>query len=355
MRTGHSDLPLHTGHAPRWLFSRMVSLSGAIYDYFEHSHSSSEFLMRLSDPFWFQAFGCVLGFDWHSSGLTTTVCGALKEALGTGQGLAVCGGKGAASRKAVAEIALSSEEFSFSTGRSEALARASRLSAKVDSAAVQDGYSLYHHVFMFSDRGEWVVVQQGMNASTRYARRYHWHSGISFVCEPHSGIVSDRKGGRVLDMTSRLNGEGRDSSVELLKEGHVSRYFNDSLAAFLEPGLRLPRHHHIIDMDKRSLESLERAAEASPEDYESLLSVPGLGPKCVRALALVSELVYGTGLSWKDPARFSFAHGGKDGIPYPVDRELYDSTIDTLREAVRQSEVGSSERMKALSRLRAFA
>ncbi|RLI96335.1 MAG: DUF763 domain-containing protein, partial [Candidatus Aenigmatarchaeota archaeon] len=327
-------------------------------------YSGEELLARLSDPLWFQAFGCVLGFDWHSSGLTTTVTGALKESLkGRDIGIAVCGGKGKASRKTPAEVLEAGQGFSLSTKKIDELRYASRMSAKVDSAAVIDGYQLYHHVFFFSEKLDWAVVQQGMNEGSRYARRYHWSSCIigGFVDEPHSGICGERKEKEVLDMTAKASAGTRDVSVEIIRDDprQIREAFsgNGTLHRFLGTGtmsLSMPSHHHIIDMDKRNLATLEMAHEMQPRDYEELLGIRGVGAKSIRALAMLSDIIYGKPPSWKDPVKFSFAHGGKDGIPYPVDRESYDRSIEMLRSGIENAKLGDRDRMGALKRLSGF-
>lgn len=360
-RTGTASLPLHWGKAPPWLFKRMVKLSGAIAEVIATGYSQQELLRRLSDPLWFQAFGCVLGFDWHSSGLTTTVTGALKESLKTNDiGIAVCGGKGAESKKTPTEIENHAITFSLSTTRINQLIYSSKMAAKVDSAAIQDFYQLYHHAFFFSEKGDWAVVQQGMNEQNRYARRYHWlsESMSSFVEEPHSAICCDARSSRVLDMTAAKSADARTMSVEVL--GEIESYSQNGLHKFFgsntsAKSLQMPAYHNIIVTDKRNIESLKKAAEAQPKDYEQLLAQPGIGPKTVRSLALISELVYGKPPSWEDPARFAFAHGGKDGVPFEVDRRMYDSSIEVLRTAIDNAKINSGDKLQALKRLSAFA
>lgn len=362
MRTGVANLPLHTGQCPRWLFGRMKRLGGAMAEAIVLEYGQGEFLKRLSDPFWFQAFGCVLGFDWHSSGLSTTVCGALKESVNRlDVGVAIAGGKGKASRKAPSEIMEAGENFSLSDKKIQDLKYSSRMAAKVDSACVQDGYQLYHHSFFFSERGEWCVVQQGMNPGNKYARRYHWLSGFeSFVEEPHSGIASQKREESVLNMVARESGEAREVSLDLVRDNpnHIRRFLTGQagLGDFLGIGkaLHMPRSHYIIGMGERELKTLQDAYEIQPKNYEELLSVRGIGPKSVRALALVSDLIYGKGPSWEDPARFSFAHGGKDGIPYPTDRKLLDSTTNTLKDAIESARIGNREKIGAIRRLQGF-
>jgi hypothetical protein len=309
----------------------------------------------MSDPFWFQAFGCVLGFDWHSSGVTTTVCGAVKESLrdtGREWGLFAAGGKGAASKKSPAQIADACERL----GRDpDALVYASRTAAKVDNAAVQDGYQLYHHVFLFTASGEWSVIQQGMSDRTSTARRYHWLSEhlTSFVDEPHDAICCDVRGDTLNLVASESSGVRR-ASAEL-----ASLPPDTTLQAIERvPELRLPPRHMLfpeMDVDTRYLSKiLLRTYERAPEDFETLLGIEGVGPRTLRALALASELIYGTPASTRDPARFAFAHGGKDGIPFPVDRPTYDRTIAILRRAVDRAKIDRSERVEALKRLAEF-
>jgi hypothetical protein len=362
-RTGMSDLPLHGGKAPPWLFKRMVKLAGGITEAIVLEYGQDEFLRRLSDPYWFQAFACVLGFDWHSSGTTTTATGALKEALNPGSvGIAFAGGKGKASRKTPSEILSIGEKFSLSTKQTEGMQYSSRMSAKVDNTAIQDGYQLYHHFFVFTERGKWCVVQQGMNPANKYARRYHWLSENvqSFVEEPHTGIACDSRNDRTLDMTAKKSEESRKASVDIVKDtGDFSRFASRQvrLGDFFgqkEKVLHMPRTHFILDMRKRDLEMLQKAHEIQPENYESLLGIQGIGPKTVRSLALISEVVYGKPPSWEDPVKFSFAHGGKDKIPYEIDRNHYDESIEVLGTAIRNAKLGDTEKLKALKRFQGF-
>jgi len=356
MRTGSAHLPLHGGRAPAWLFSRMVRLSREILGHIVAEHGSDDVLRRLSDPFWFQAFGCVLGFDWHSSGVTTTVCGAVKEAVRGHEkdfGFYVAGGKGRTSRLTPGEVTTACDAL----GRDPApLVRASRLTAKVDNSAVQDGYQIYQHTFLFLPDGRWSVVQQGMNPATSMARRYHWVSeGVrSFVEEPHAAVCCDDRGQPVLNLVAAESQDVRTRSVQLAAEP----------AAVLEavgraPLLALPRRHQVIeseDVSPRYLEKiLLKTYERQPRDYEALLEVDGVGARTLRALALASELMFGTAASTRDPARFSFAHGGKDGFPYPVDRPTYDRTILVLKKALERGRIDRSEKVQALKRLAGLA
>ncbi|MDI7259995.1 MAG: DUF763 domain-containing protein [Thermodesulfobacteriota bacterium] len=354
MKTGVAHLPLHYGKAPPWLFQRMKALSREITFFIIDSFGPEELLLRLSDPFWFQAFGCALGFDWHSSGLTTTVCGALKEGVHGIEkelGLYIAGGKGKTSRKTPLEIEEICHQRSID---GSPLIYASRMSAKVDSAAVQDGYQIYHHCFFFTNKGSWAVIQQGMNEKTRYARRYHWLSqGVKdFVCEPHWAVCCDQKkeglnlvafeSERARQVITKLSYEKPEF---LITEGEKAKE------------LFLPKEHP-IPMEEIHLERLEKIFiqihERSPRNFEQLLGIQGVGPKSLRALSLISELIYGVSPSFRDPTRFSFAHGGKDGHPYPVDRKVYDKTIEVLKEAIERARIGDREKIEAIRRLRHF-
>ncbi len=354
MKTGVTNLPLHYGKAPAWLFARMKKLAAGISLVIVEEYGTEEFLKRLSDPFWFQALGCVLGFDWHSSGLTTTVCGALKEGLrdiSKEVGLFVCGGKGATSRKTPEEIEKAGSRRGLEIDPSR-LIYSSKMSAKVDSAALQDGYQLYHHCFIFDYKGRWAVIQQGMNTRTRWARRYHWlgEAVDDFVCEPHKAICCDHRD-EVLNMVARDSGENRRISADL------AGWAPDKTVAEFSKirELSLPGRHKVSTADIRSKnlrKVLEKTYEMAPESFEELLGIRGVGPKTIRALSLISELLYGEPASVEDPVRFSFAHGGKDGHPYPVSRARYDNSIRILEEAVNQARIGRMEKIKALKRLR---
>jgi hypothetical protein len=355
MKTGVAHLPLHYGKAPSWLFQRMKGLAREVTSFIIDDYGAEEMLLRLSDPFWFQAFGCALGFDWHSSGVTTTVCGALKEGIRGMErelGFFVAGGKGKTSRKTPLEIA---EICNQSATNGTALIYASRMSAKVDSAAVQDGYQIYHHTFFFTRSGQWAVVQQGMNEESRYARRYHWFSqGIrDFVCEPHWAVCCDQRDGG-LNLVAHQSERTRQFLTELSHERpefliSEGRKINE---LFLPRAHPVPREAIRIErLDK----SFRQIYEYSPNNFEELLGIKGVGPKSLRALSLISELIHGVRPSFKDPARFSFAHGGKDGHPYPVDRKVYDQTIEVLRFAVERAKVGDKEKMGAIRRLGNFA
>ncbi|HXF57413.1 MAG TPA: DUF763 domain-containing protein [Actinomycetota bacterium] len=348
VRTGLADLPLHGGRAPRWLFDRMTALARELAVAVVEAEGPEGLLRRVADPFWFQAFGCVLGFDWHSSGLTTTACAALKEGVRqvSGLGLWVAGGKGRASRRTPAEIEAACERSGVDPSP---LVRASRLTAKVDSAAVQDGFQVYHHTFLFTDSDDWAVVQQGMNEATGMARRYHWHQPARFDADPHSAVAGSGSPA-VLNLVAGEAEGNRRTSVALAREAPAAVV--RELWRMRE--LSLPPRHalHLSDLDPVRVERvLLRAYEAQPEDYTALLEVPGVGAKGLRALALVAELAYGEPTSVRDPLSYAWAHGGKDGAPYPVDRATYDSTIASLRRALAEARAGRTERVAALRRL----
>jgi hypothetical protein len=354
MRTGTATLPLHGGKAPAWLFSRMRLLAREITLAIVSEYGPGEMLLRLSDPAWFQAFGAVLGFDWHSSGVTTTVCGALKDGL---RGLEheseliVTGGKGGVSRKTPAEIEGAATSGALAV-EPQGLVYASKMAAKVDSAGLQDGFQIYHHSFFCTRKGRWAVVQQGMNETNGMARRYHWLSDsvTDFVVEPHQAIASQARGSGVLNLVARTSVPAQETVTELSHE--PPERVLAQLARL--KSVSLPRRHAVElgdirpeNLKKAFLSSYERQAE----DFETLLGLPGVGAKTMRALALIAELVYDTPASRSDPALFSYAHGGKDGFPYPVDRSVYDRNIQILGTAVTQAKIGRSERLEALKRL----
>ncbi|MFA5771391.1 MAG: DUF763 domain-containing protein [Thermoplasmata archaeon] len=362
-KTGVANLPLHGGSAPRWLFSRMVKLSNAVATIIVDEYGRDELLRRVSDPFWFQAFSCVIGFDWHSSGTTTVTCGALKEALKDGScGVVAVGGKGAISRRVPSEIEDASGALSLSSDKVEKLKYASKMSAKVDNALVQDSYQLYHHVMLITNDGGWTVIQQGMNMESKYARRYHWlgENIKSFVVEPHAAIMGNEKISAVLDMTAKQSDESRKISVDVAKEG--DKKIQNSIRILKEPKQRtldswISRESkiEILYMPwKINWKALRQCYEFQPENYEELISIKGVGPTTVRALALISEVIYGEKPSWKDPVKYSFAIGGKDGVPYPIDRKIVDKTIGVLKKGIDDAKVGKEEKLAAIKRLRVF-
>jgi uncharacterized protein len=372
-RVGTAHLPLHGGKAPAYLFQRMTKLAREISLAIIYEYGTVELMRRLSDPYWFQAFGCVLGYDWHSSGVTTVVCGALKEAwkpIWNETGLYIAGGKGGTSRKTPGEIMARGNDIKISP---DGLIYASRMSAKVDNTALQDGYQIYHHSFLFDREGRWAVIQQGMNEENGYARRYHWLSETleDFVDEPHAGIITADTTSP-LNMTAHESNAARTASVQLSLEKPLDtlrelKKIQRSMAVQPEmtplelinagetpPLLDLPAHHSILGRDlnpDRIAGAFEAAYETQPQNFEQLLGVKNVGPKTIRALALLSEIVYGAKPSFTDPARFSFAHGGKDKIPYAVDRVTYDRSIHILHTAVEKAKMGEGERMDALKRL----
>jgi hypothetical protein len=314
-------------------------------------------LRRLSDPTWFQAFGCVLGFDWHSSGLTTVTCGAIKEAyrgLGADLGIHVAGGKGGASRKTPEQIADVADQRSLDGDR---LIYASRMSAKVDSAAVQDGFDVYAHSFFFTDAGDWCVVQQGMNDTTGYARRYHWLADAveDFVCEPHAAVQATRPddGQMLLNMVAAEAADSRQASTETARM-HPDKLLDEITAG---PTLFMPAHHPVLpsDVDGQRLAKIMRTYEDTPpQTFEQLLGLKGVGPKTIRSLALIAELIYDKKACRRDPATFSYAHGGKDGFPFPVERAVYDQNIAFLEDAVRRARINPNDKDRSLRRLNAF-
>jgi hypothetical protein len=366
-RTGIANLPLHPGRAPRWLFKRMVALSEGIIDALIYEYGNEEFLRRISDPFWFQALSCALGYDWHSSGTTTVTCGALKEAIDPEKhGFAIAGGKGKASRKTPEQIEQFGDKFNFSTNRINDLKYSSRMTAKVDNTAVQDGHNLYHHVFLFSEDGIWTVIQQGMNSHTNYARRYHWFSDNvdSFLCDPHDAILGRRCENSVLDMVSKDSDNCQRTCVDLVCDNPVH---------LVSDWAKLTRSHNQSTLDewmfsKKEIEpvicldmprsinwaKMKEIYDFQPKDYEELLSMNGVGPNTVRALALISDLIYGDRPSWKDPVKYSFTVGGKDGVPFPVDRKAMDESTEIIKSGVNQAKIGDKQKLHAIKRLQNF-
>jgi len=352
MRTGIVELPLHYGFCPSWLFKRMVELSRAIIEAIVYEFGRDEVLTRFSDPYWFQSFGCLLGFDWHSSGLTTTVCGAIKEALrGTERelGIYVAGGKGKTSRKTPQEIEFYGEKYSIS--QTENLIYASKMSAKVDNTALQDGFQIYHHTFIFTKEGKWVVIQQGLNQKIGLARRYHWLSTKvdNFINEPENAICCDWTGS-VLNLVAKESDQTRKTSVKLLTK-NFKEFLKDLEKVKI---LKMPRRHDIlpIDFDFKKLEKIFwNIHEYGPKNFQEILEIKGVGPKTIRTLSLVSEIIYGAKPSYEDPVRYSFAHGGKDGVPYPVNKKAYDRSIEVLKRAIQKAKIGRYEKINLLKNL----
>lgn len=347
-RTGYADLPLHYGHVPPWLAQRMSKLGGAIVEAIAIDYGKSEVLKRLSDPFWFQALGCVMGMDWHSSGITTSVMGALKKAINPKAhelGLYICGGKGKYSRQTPSELMAIAEKTGLDGHQ---LVRSSKLTAKVDNTAIQDGFQLYLHSFIVTDQGEWAVVQQGMNGSSGLARRYHWHSQSvnSFIETPHTFIYGENQG-KILNLTDK-EAKGTQQGIMAIAQEDERRMLPEIQK------LIMPLHHDIRAKDvhlKRLGSVLALAHEHEIKDFESLLLLKGLGPRTLQSLVLVSEVIHGTPSRFTDPARFSFAHGGKDGHPFPVPLTVYDETLQVLTEAVQKAKIGHTDKSKAIKSL----
>ena len=368
-RTGYANLPLHGGKAPSWLTGRMCRLAREICTIIADEYGTVLFLERVSDPYWFQALGCVLGYDWHSSGVTTVVTGVLKMALSPDEhGIVVCGGKGKTSRKTPSEIELCANKFGFSEDQTKSLVYSSRMAAKIDTAAIQAGYPLYHHAFLVNEAGKWAVIQQGMSDQARSARRYHWLSGTTtnFVVEPHNAIVGNTRHPLVLNMTAKASEGARKASVDLAKEP-VSRL--KRLAQSVTPPAQknqkslqdwLPASGASVPVAMLNMpqninwEALAEVYQTQPSNYEELLAKRGVGPATVRGLALIAELVYGEKPSWNDPVKYSFAYGGKDGVPYPVNRRSMDESIEILRATVQATHLGDKEKARALHGLRRF-
>lgn len=380
MQRGIATFTLDTGTCPKWLFQRMVKLGREMTRVLVAEFGPDEFIRRIADPVWFQSLGTVLAFDWNASGLTTILTAALKEAV-RGQekdlGVFICGGKGKTSRKTPDEITGWADKLSLPGQCVDNLVYNSRMSAKVDNSLIQDGYQIYHHSFFFSRNGAWAVVQQGMNQVDASARRYHWFSDNieDLVCEPHTGIVAPTKQQHLLNLVARKSEDTRQLSVEFVSSGYRSimkdieilRKHSSNLSKMV--GMRYKdqqltllkledtefKWHPVVNEDfskSRYLEKIIRLlCDIQPENYEKLLAVKGVGSKTVRALALVAEVIYGAKPSYEDPARYSFAHGGKDATPYPVDRDTYDKTIATLKEAVLQSHISPYEKDRAINRL----
>jgi hypothetical protein len=351
-RSGSADLPLHYGHVPKWLADRMTLLGRAITESIINEYGTQEILRRLSDPFWFQSFGAVMGMDWHSSGITTSVMGALKRAINPQAkelGLYITGGKGKYSKATPDELI----KIAGATGlNGDELVRCSKLSAKVDNTAVQDGFQLYMHNFIVSTNGDWTVVQQGMRTGDKTARRYHWHSeGLqSFVEEPHTGVCGVNMG-PMLNLTANEAKPTRDGMLQLTLE-------KPELMMQEFQQLLMPNHHDVRaeDVDLKRLGTvLWMAHDNDLKNFEELLLLEGVGPRTVQSLALVSEVIHGTPSRFKDPARFSFAHGGKDGHPFPVPTKVYDETISTLQIAVQKAKLGNSDKQHAIKALHTIA
>ena len=358
----------------------MIKLSSAICKIIIDENGLKEFFNRISDPLWFQAFGCVLGFDWHSSGLTTVVTGVLKQSLDFEEhGITISGGKGKNSIKPKYEIyKLAEKNYNLSTNKINKLLYASKMSAKVDNSAIQDGFNLYHHMIFFDGDGNWTIIQQGLNEKFKLARRYHWLSDnlIDFIIEPHKGIIGNERIPFCLDMTSREAEENRKSCVDLVKEGSnsikasiykiVETNSVENLDKWISPN-RLPSdNNNFVEQMRTYIEkyimprkinwkTIDKLYDIRPTNYEHLISLNGVGPSTVRALALISEIIYGNRASWRDPVKYNYAHGGKDGVPYPIARNTYDNSIKYLSEAINGAEIDKLEKISSLKRLSIYS
>ena len=379
IQRGVATFGLDYGKCPSWLFERMVKLGQQMIEVIVEEYGPEEFIKRIGDPVWFQSLGTVLAFDWNASGLTTVLTASLKESVRHRQkdlGIFICGGKGKTSLKTPQEIENYSAQVGFSQKNARSLVYNSKMAAKVDSSLVQDNFDIYHHAFFFSKGGAWTVVQQGMNAQNQTARRYHWHSQkvTDLVCEPHSGISSQLRV-PTLDLTSKKSGKNRKISAELVQGNyqglmkdiqilrkHSSKLSQVAVLKYKEKQMTLLNLEnrefkwHPVLMENfsksRYLEKiLYKVCHKKPENYEKLLALEGVGPKTIRALSLVSEMIYGAKPSYKDPARYSFAHGGKDATPYPIEREVYDSTIDFFSRVIKAMKTNHSEKQKMINRL----
>lgn len=380
MKRGIINLPLHGGHAPSYLVKRMIKLSAAITKIIIEDRGTKEFFNRISDPLWFQAFGCVLGFDWHSSGLTTVVTGVLKQSIRYDtHGISLSGGKGKNSTKPKYEIPkLAEQNHNLSTNRINELVYASKISAKIDSAAIQDGFNLYHHFILFDDEGHWTIIQQGLNKRIKMARRYHWLSNDlpNYIIEPHRGIIGNERIPFCLDMTSRESEENRKTCIDIIKGG--SKSIKSSIYKIMETNTsqnldkwiynnKLPLDNYgffeksDINIEKYEMprrinwKVMDELYDLYPKNYEEIISQEGVGPSTIRALALIAEIIYGTKASWNDPVKYNYAHGGKDGVPYPIARNTYDNSIKYLSEAVNGSEIEKVEKIKSLKRLSVYS
>jgi len=350
-RSGFADLPLHGGRVPAWLATRMTTLGTAITEAVIHHYGRDAFLSKLSDPFWFQAFGSVMGMDWHSSGITTSVMGALKRGLndrGRDLGLYVCGGRGRHSRRTPDELRALGDRLGLDA---DALVRTSRLTARVDNNAIADGFQIYLHTFVLAEDGQWAVVQQGLNEQSGTARRYHWHSAAvrDFTSAPHTAIVGP-PAGLIQNLVDAQAAPAQHAMLQLTTES-PDRIVSEVRA------WTAPRHHdvRVEDVDLKRLGAvLALAHERELSDFASLLLVEQLGPRTLQSLALVAEVIHGTPTRFQDPARFSFAHGGKDGHPFPVPLKTYDETIAVLRRSLQRARVGDTDRLDGLKRLDRF-
>ena len=358
----------------------MIKLSSAISKIIIDENGSKEFFKRLSDPLWFQAFGCVLGFDWHSSGLTTVVTGVLKQSLHYDtHGISLSGGKGRNATTPKHEIPILAEKYhNLSTNKTNELIYASKMSAKVDNSALQDGFNLYHHFILFDDNGDWAIIQQGINKNKKMARRYHWISNSlqNYIIEPHKGIIDNEKVPFCLDMTSRESEENRKTCLDIIEDGpqsiktSVDKILETKISNNLDIWLTNKNlsidNNRLFENSNRDIEKYEmprrinwkvidKLYDVSPKNYEEILSEEGVGPSTIRALSLIAEIIYGRRASWNDPVKYNYAHGGKDGVPFPIARKTYDNSIKFLNDAINGSEIEKEDKIKSLKRLSAYS
>ena len=375
-RTGYADLPLHVGTVPKWLADRMMELGTLIVESLIINYGKEEVLRRLSDPLWFQSFGAVLGMDWHSSGITTSVMYALKRGINRRAkdfGLCVCGGRGKYSRKTPDELLFLADATGLDGDK---LVRTSKLTAKVDSTAIQDGFQLYQHNFVLSDTGEWAVIQQGMNPENHSARRYHWCSeNVKDFCnEPHTAVTGENRG-KILNLTAKdadttkkaileISHENPDKVIseckKIIETKSLPKIQNheDFEIQLIGRNLVMPSHHEVReeDVDLKRLGGVLATAYSTPtNNFEDLLLTQGLGPRTLQTLTLVSEVIYGTPSRFYDPARYSFANGGKDGHPFPVPLKVYDNAIQVLQDSIEKSKLGYSDKSNCIKRLHSTA
>lgn len=369
MNRGIATFTLDWGKCPPWLFERMVKLSRVIVVAIIENFGPDEFLKRLADPVWFQSLGCLLAFDWNASGLTTTLMGALKTAvygIEKDLGIFICGGKGKTSRKTPDQILQKAELFNLSFEKAQRYVYLSKLTAKIDSSLIQDGFQIYHHNFIFTQSGNWAVIQQGMNTYWQKARRYHWYSENikDLTIEPHQGIQSEIVVPKVLNLVDKKSLKNREITLELVQD-KKELYFEIKRLKRLTDGNQLTlldlsdnnfNYHPILkesfSLDKRLEKTIELVGETKPKSFEQLLSIEGVGPKTIRALSLISEIIYGAKPSYEDPVRYTYAFGGKDGIPYPVEKKNYDLSIEIIEKAIKKSNLGFFEKNKLLKKIK---
>ncbi|NHI93941.1 MAG: DUF763 domain-containing protein [Candidatus Lokiarchaeota archaeon] len=367
-RSGITDLHLHPGKAPQWLLKRMKPMCKQILHVIHDEYGADEILERLSNPLFFQCLSNVLGFDWDSSGVTVVLCGVLKSVFSEDLEILGAGGKGKRSRETISDIERIAEKLDFSEEDVKELQENSRMVAKIDNTAIQDGYNLYHHCMFISNSKKWIVIQQGMNNQNSMSRRYHWISTNlkDFLNDPPEKIIGTKKS-RVLNLASSKSQNNRSTTIDLIKDGpkriqrmfeHFNSYSNTSLINFFDEsdpmGKKAVLYHKLFPR-RMNWDALEHLYNFQPENYESILKTPGIGPATVRGLSLISDIIYGESPSWKDPVKFSYAYGGKDGVPFPVDRKAYDKSISLLKNAVRNAKLGNKEELNSIRRLKKFS